>query len=308
MRLLIFILLFPFFASSQVIMTARYTAKASSASCSYLLDSYSGAAAAYSLRKLSSSYSGYAIKVRRSSDNTEQDIGFTNCDLDTASMKTFVGSNSAYVVTWYNQGSEGSSDDVTQATSTAQPRIMNSGVIERNGGKPYIYFDGSDDKLQVASFMGGTYSSTAYLVLKNVEYPSSADSRAGFPIFAERDAGSAASLYVYSNSHIYDGFNSLNRPDIGAPTSVIQSPHLYTTISGANDKRAYVNNSSLYTSGSNSQQSPSSGTPKFVIGKQGTEAYAYYGHIGEVVIYKSVSSDGNRNGISSNINTYYTLY
>jgi hypothetical protein len=41
-----------------------------------LLDTYSGAAAAYSLRLLDSSYVGSAIRVRRSSDNTEQDIGF----------------------------------------------------------------------------------------------------------------------------------------------------------------------------------------------------------------------------------------
>ena len=35
------------------------------------------AAAAYSVRRLSSSYAGYAITVRRSSDNTTQDISFT---------------------------------------------------------------------------------------------------------------------------------------------------------------------------------------------------------------------------------------
>ena len=40
-----------------------------------LLDLYPSAAAAYSVRKLSNGYSGSAIRVRRSSDNTEQDIG-----------------------------------------------------------------------------------------------------------------------------------------------------------------------------------------------------------------------------------------
>jgi len=42
-----------------------------------LLDTYPDAAAAYSLRKLRADYSGSAVRVRRSSDNTEQDIGFT---------------------------------------------------------------------------------------------------------------------------------------------------------------------------------------------------------------------------------------
>jgi len=59
-----------------------------------LLDLYSGAAAAYSLRKLRNAYAGSAIRVRRSSDNTAQDIGFdANGNLDTASMLSFVGSN-----------------------------------------------------------------------------------------------------------------------------------------------------------------------------------------------------------------------
>jgi hypothetical protein len=58
-----------------------------------LLDTYSGAAVAFSLRKLNSSYSGNAIRVRRSNDNAEQDIGFVNNQLDTGSLGTFVANN-----------------------------------------------------------------------------------------------------------------------------------------------------------------------------------------------------------------------
>ena len=57
-----------------------------------LLNSYPNAKLAFSLRKLSTSYSGSAIRVRRSSDNTEQDIGFVNNQLDTTSLQSFVGS------------------------------------------------------------------------------------------------------------------------------------------------------------------------------------------------------------------------
>lgn len=46
---------------------------------------------AYSLRKLSSTYSGKAINVRRSSDGTALDIGFdADGGLDTAALKNFV--------------------------------------------------------------------------------------------------------------------------------------------------------------------------------------------------------------------------
>jgi hypothetical protein len=45
----------------------------------------------YSLRKICTSYTGKAVKVRRSSDNTTQDIGFVGSDLDVASLRTFLG-------------------------------------------------------------------------------------------------------------------------------------------------------------------------------------------------------------------------
>jgi hypothetical protein len=57
-----------------------------------LLDTYSNAAAAYSLRSLSSSYSGPLIRVRRSSDNQEQDIYAVNGQLNTDYLTSFVGS------------------------------------------------------------------------------------------------------------------------------------------------------------------------------------------------------------------------
>ena len=58
-----------------------------------LLDLYPGAAAAYSLDQLNTSYSGAAIRVRRASDSTEQDIGFVDNELDTAALATFFESN-----------------------------------------------------------------------------------------------------------------------------------------------------------------------------------------------------------------------
>lgn len=51
-----------------------------------LLDSYPNAAAAYSLRKLKKSYSGSAVRVRRSYDDAEADIGFSNNVLDETAL------------------------------------------------------------------------------------------------------------------------------------------------------------------------------------------------------------------------------
>ena len=90
---------------------------------SLLLDTYSGAAAAYSLRRLITVYTGSLIRVRRSSDNTEQNIGFdSDGNLDTVALSAFVGSGSGFVTTWYDQS--GNSRNVTQTTAANQPRIV----------------------------------------------------------------------------------------------------------------------------------------------------------------------------------------
>jgi hypothetical protein len=62
-----------------------------STTANYLLDTYNGVTAAFSLRKLISSYTGPVVRVRRSLDNTESTIGFdSNGELDTTSLLSFV--------------------------------------------------------------------------------------------------------------------------------------------------------------------------------------------------------------------------
>ena len=110
-----------------------------------LLDEYSGAAAAYSLRQLSST-STNAIRVRRASDNAESDIGFVDNELDTTSLASFCSGTNGFVTTWYDQSGNG--NDAEQTTAANQPKIYDSvsGVIEENG-KPAVEFDGSDDTI-----------------------------------------------------------------------------------------------------------------------------------------------------------------
>jgi hypothetical protein len=105
----------------------------------------SAAATAYSLRKVNCTYSGAAIRIRSTAVGTPtMDIGFTiNGDLDTATMKTFIGANSAYVTTWFDQSGNGR-NAVATVTATNQPRIMLSGVIDRQGARPAIRFLGGN--------------------------------------------------------------------------------------------------------------------------------------------------------------------
>lgn len=104
--------------------------------------------AVLSLKKLISTATK-SIRVRRSSDNAEQDIGFSRNELDVAALRAFVGSSSAYVTTVYDQTSNG--EDALQTTTASQPRIVNAGAYD---GK--MVFDGTDDFLKITSLANGT--------------------------------------------------------------------------------------------------------------------------------------------------------
>lgn len=97
-----------------------------------LFDTYGSASVGFSMFKLNTSYTGYCLRVRRSSDNTEQNIGFVSNYLDTASLLSFVGANNGFIVKWYDQSGNG--NDLIQTTAGDQPQIVTSGsFITRNG-------------------------------------------------------------------------------------------------------------------------------------------------------------------------------
>ncbi len=115
-----------------------------------VLDNYAGGQAAFSLRKLRAGYTGNCIKVRRSSDNTTQDIGFSGTDLDTAALLTFCDGEDGFVHTWFDQSTSGR--NAVNTSTGEQPQIVNSGSVIQVNGKPAVEFDGSDDTLLTSAF------------------------------------------------------------------------------------------------------------------------------------------------------------
>jgi hypothetical protein len=108
-----------------------------------ILDRFPGAAAAYSLRKLRSGYAGAAIRVRRSSDNAEQDILFgNNGTINENQLISFIGGNSGFVSVWYDQSLNGL--NASRTVQLEQPRIVLSGVVDKSNFKIGIVGDTVD--------------------------------------------------------------------------------------------------------------------------------------------------------------------
>jgi len=286
-------------------MSENYRSILNVLSTPLLLDTYGGSAVAYSLRKLSSTYSGSAIRVRRSSDNAEQDIGFVSGDLDTSSLLSFVGAGSGYITTWYDQS--GNANDATQATAANQPRIVNSGVIETTGSENAIKFDGSND----------------YMTRTAISALDSGNNYSYFTIVSNNLTANISTVFATSAVSVDRVENLIDTRTTGGfyRNFLIQNTSLtayYSDLSSANGSTnqrllsGFVNgfNMSAFDNGNTGGTATYTGTYNndlFDIG-----AFRYLprylnGYIQEIIIYPTDESS-NRVGIETNINDYYSIY
>jgi len=115
------------------------------ASGRFLLDRFGDAAVAYSLRRLSSRYTGPVVQVRRSSDNAEDT--FTAEQVASGAMTAWVGAgNDGFIRTWFDQS--GNARNVSQATAADQPKIVSSGTLHTLNAQPAIEYHSTAVVLQ----------------------------------------------------------------------------------------------------------------------------------------------------------------
>jgi len=254
-----------------------------------LLDTYSGASIAYSLRKLSSTYTGNCIRVRRSSDNTEQNIGFVNNVLDTASLLSFVGAGNGFVTTWYDQSGNGNNG--AQTTALNQPQIVSSGSLLVINSKPCLMLSINAAGFSLGSTISvGASNYNSFVgkkdVAGNMLRALTSTAADGYKLMNSYDN----KYYIYAKSGSYLISNS-------ADTTTSQI--LLTGMNVAGTMSIYKNGSVVATT-LNSWNYTNS------IGFIGGGASGNY-RLQEAVFYNSDQSS-SRTGIESNINTYYTIY
>jgi len=256
-----------------------------------LLDTYSGAAAAYSLRLLDSTYSGNAIKVRRASDNTEQDIGFVNNVLDTSSLETFCSGTDGFVTTWYDQS--GNANNASQTTEASQPKIVSSGTTIPLNSKPSINGDAVEDSFELGTSIG---LSSGYSIFQVNQVPSA--NSYGVTMSSVSQAN-ASRIMLFNGLYRFtiDGTNY----DTYAASGNKGSQYLWSSFVDASDSLQSYRNSSVYGSST-------SVTGTFDFEKIGTNlGVNSFEYFQELIVYNSDQSS-NRTGIETNINDFYSIY
>jgi hypothetical protein len=256
-----------------------------------LLDIYPSASVAYSLRKLRSAYTGNCIKVRRSSDNTSQDIGFINNVLDTASLLTFCGVGDGFVSEWYDQS--GNTKNATQITAANQPRIVNAGVLDLVNGKAAVLGDGVSDTL-FNNTLSLSNPSSIFTVVDKV-----GNTGVFGLITGLNRLGGAFSLTTTGYTFYQDGA-------VFSPTYVNNNQALLVakTSTTGTDWEFYGNNTVVTNSGENIGTAIGTRVYLFDRFAAGSRANMY---MQEYIVWNS-NQMANRAGIQTNINTYYNIY
>lgn len=273
-----------------------------------LLNTYTNGQAAYSLRKLNSSYTGAAINVRRTSPTSaSQDIGFTAAgELDVGALSTFCGSGDGFVQTWYDQSGNGR--NATQTSQTLQPKIFSSGFTLYVNSKPAVYFDG--DYLDTAAFAPNPnheVNAAGVVQFDNVTSRQSAASQWG---------GSGQQNFFFQMQEVVVGMRFGYRYDDGSlpyedqvATATADTQYLMAAQFEQGDIHVLYNN----VAGSQTNTPGASARPNNISrvlrlgGLSTNTTQLMSGYIQEWVMWSN-SSAHDHSQISSDINDYYDVY
>ena len=262
-----------------------------------LLDEYSGAAAAYSLRSLSSATTN-VVKVRRSGDDAELD--FSASQVSDGTLAAWVvaggGTEDGFVTTWYDQS--GNTNNATQATAANQPKIVSSGTLVTENGKAALDFDGVNDFIETALVNFGSVV-TMFIAAQST---SSTDDY----YFDGQSANNRFGLYSSSSNTVYQTFST-------SSTGTVNTITLGTKSTAGSNNLLYLLKNSTSSELAENGGSATTGTltsDDFIgitIGARFNGAESYADRFREFIIYSSDQS-ANRTGIEDNINDYYNIY
>jgi hypothetical protein len=293
-------------------------------SASFLLDLYPNAAAAYSLRKLRSAYTGSAIRVRASTSGAEGDVGFdVNSTISASSTVTVTavgasglsigqqvtfstfwnagGSNqNVFVTTWYDQS--GNAQNATQTTQASQPRIVNSGVVQLTNSKPSLYFDGVNDFLTGSALSNYITAST----FSNISVFNPIVLTTNNTLLESNDA-----LWIDStNGYAGVFFKSTNNLFAGVYSNVLHQVSIPITANTQITSFAKLVSGNVSISKNNGTFANATASNITVLTNNLTIARSnVYAELNaqEIIFYKT-DQTSNVNEMNTNINTYYAIY
>ena len=225
--------------------------------------------AAYSMRRLSNSYSGACLRVQRSSDSTQADIFFSGDWIDSAALYSFVGSGTGYVIKWYDQSGNGNhlGDTTYSNASDFRPRVVNAGSAITIGSRPAIDFTDVPAPSTAGRGLecrGLSISSANWLAVGVVNYSSASLANAGTFSYGRWISVGSANTADYNNASSMCAIMGTNNNSDYPNTNNAISNNVRTSVSISSGNRyvmcTYKTGSSMYARANNTTSSSASVT------------------------------------------------
>lgn len=259
-----------------------------------ILDTYTNAQVAFSLRRLSVNYTGNLIKVRESIGGSELDIGYDASNvLDQGALLAHVGSGDGFVTTWYDQ-SGNLNQDAVQNSASAQFKIVDAGVVNLSGGKPSLFVGENNTQLMSTPPIIESSERSQFCVLEK-----KGANRGAYAAIYVQNAADYIQLYVPGT--VFNYYNGANVVLTGA-NFTLNTPQLINTNQGTSIGNAYLDGQNIPVS-----IGGASGNINAEIILGGFAANGMNGNMSEYINWVGDRST-DRVGIESNINAFYTIY
>jgi len=283
---------------------------------SLLLDTYTGAEVATSIRKLRTAYGGSAMRVRRDSTSTTLDIGFDGSgNLDTDAIETFCAGTTGRVDIWYDQS--GNALNMTSTTVTQMPIIYSAGAVKTLNGLPSLWFDRGGNYATSKQFTNTSYSNltnqgeiftvaaqTPITVSNPTNYGRIVTMRKSAANDDYNTADQFIGVWAANSPRVYCENNSINTP---GNTYTAGTPYLINYGKNSNALFTSLNNNTPTTTLSAPTSNLAANRLQIGYDKPAGSDGAMAGYMSEMLTWNSEQS-ANRSGIKTNINDYFSLY
>ena len=272
-------------------------------------------AGGYSLRLLSSGYTGPLVRITIGSsyydvfpDATTKNFALTSrisasygsfnasaTGATSNALSSVLGSNSASVAIWYDQS--GNVRDVSQATTAAQPSIAIAGVINFKNGAPTVYFNGQ--KLSSANFANAYNSAFSLALVAGVKNDLSINT------FVSKTNGNQPSPFDFYNTNmLYGASGSFNSWFFTQGFSSANGFSQWTFTANNSISKAYRNGVANGTSSFSITINDGLSTP-LIFGSRADGNTSLDGWISEVLAFNSVLSSGDQSIVEANQTAAY---
>ena len=258
---------------------------------------------ALSTRRINSGYTGPLIRLRRSSDSTEQDFGSglgMGETIDYSAIDTFLKGSTAHVVKWYDQSGRGR--DLQQQTASRQP-TFDAGATT---GRAVKFSGASDVHLSSATQVSGGFFSSGPAV--SIHHATDNNDNGFCTNMSLSTAPHSNGNITYFRTNRYSNVNRFVWRGVQfAPTgstSTSGNEYNYYHHDGSN-LRVDLNGSEVGSIGNTT--TANSGADSFNLGADAT-AHEWDGYTYELIIFDSSQSTANSDAIRDDMNSQYSLY